>query len=126
MGNKPDWVGKSFKKSEILKLADGTESIPELPQTDVPDFDPGFDINYVAEGMSAKNLGGGGRISRNVYSGEDGTLNLGVSGSHWKGGGKSGVELQGLDASYRTKEGDYGIQYEPKAKRVQVTFRKEF
>ena len=126
MGNKPDWVGQSFKKGEILKLADGTESLPDLPQTDAPDFDPGFDINYVAEGQGSKNFGGGGRISRNVYRGEDGTLNLGVSGSHWKGGGKSGVDLQGFDATYMTKNGDFGVQIEPKLKSVKLTYRKEF
>lgn len=126
MGNKPDWVGKSYKKNEILHLADGTESLPDLPQTDVPDFDPGFDINYVAEGVNSKSLGGGGRISRNVYHGEDGTLNLGVSGSHWKGGGKSGASLDAVDATYMTKNGNFGIEVEPKIKSVKLTFRKEF
>ena len=32
-----------------------------------------------------------------------------------------------LDATYRSKEGsEYGIQFEPGTKRVQLTFRKEF
>ena len=124
MGNKPDWVSQSFKKGEILKLADGTESLPDIESEDTG-FDPGFDINYQAMGNKGE-LGGGGRVSRNVYTGEDGTLNLGVSGSHWKGGGKSGANLEGVDMSYRTKSGEYGVDYNPREKKVQITFRKEF
>jgi len=125
MGNKPDWVGKSFKKGEILKLADGSADLPDM-EGDDEDFDPGFDISYSASGQGTKNFGGGGRIGRNVYRGEDGTLNLGLSGSHWKGGGQSGAHLDAVDATYMTKNGDFGIQASPDLKSVKLTFRKEF
>jgi hypothetical protein len=125
MGNKPDWVGQSFKKGEILKLADGTESLPDLGGDD-SNFDPGFDVNYIAMGNDSSNFGGGGRIGRNVYRGEEGTLNLGLSGSHWRGGGRSGADLQGVDATYSTRDGDFGIKVEPQLKSVKLTYRKEF
>ncbi|KPL15466.1 hypothetical protein AMJ74_01535 [candidate division WOR_3 bacterium SM1_77] len=134
MGNKPDWVGTNFKKTVrkiddktkmvgVKKMADG--SLPDIEGGE-DDFDPGFDISYSASGQDAKNFGGGGRLSRNVYHGEDGTLNLGLSGSHWKGGGQSGASLDAVDATYMTKHGDFGIQASPDLKSVKLTFRKEF
>jgi len=135
MGNKPDWVGTNFKKSPTHMMDDKTKmdgvkhmadgSLPDIEGGE-DDFDPGFDISYSASGMDAKNFGGGGRIGRNVYHGEDGTLNLGVSGSHWKGGGQSGANLDAVDATYMTKNGDFGVQIEPKLKSVKLTYRKEF
>jgi hypothetical protein len=134
MGNKPDWVGTNFKKTVrkiddktkmVRRMADGSADLPDIEGGE-DDFDPGFDISYEASGQDAKNFGGGGRISRNVYRGENGTLNLGLSGSHWKGGGQSGANLDAVDATYMTKHGDFGIQASPDLKSVKLTFRKEF
>lgn len=131
MGNRPDWVDTNYKKSPTHMMPDKTKMDGVKHMADGGDeeegFDPGFDISYEATGMGLGDYSGGGRINRNVYRGEDGTLNLGVSGSHWKSGGKSGASLDALDATYRSKEGsEYGIQFEPGTKRVQLTFRKEF
>lgn len=137
MGNKPDWVGTNFKKNPTHMMADKTkmdgvkhlaDGSPELTEiySDEEGFDPGFDVSYSAEGKGLGDFGGGGRISRNLYRGEDGTLNVGVSGSHWKGGGQSGASLDAVDATYMTKHGDFGVEVAPNTKAVKLTFRKEF
>lgn len=124
MGHCADWNRKSFKKGPV-KLADG--GTPDLGYNpEVEEYESPVDVSYSASGQSMGDYGGGGRIGHTRRLDDDSSLNVGVSGSHWKGGGQSGRSLDAIDATYKNKMGSFGVSYEPKREKVQFTFYKEF
>lgn len=124
MGHCADWNRKSFKKGPV-KLADG--GVPDLGYNpEVEEYESPVDVSYSASGQSMGDYGGGGRIGHTRRLDDDSSLNVGVSGSHWKGGGQSGRSLDAIDATYKNKMGSFGVSYEPKREKVQFTFYKEF
>lgn len=124
MGHCADWNRKSFKKGPV-KLADG--GVPDLGYNpEVEEYESPVDVSYSASGQGMGDYGGGGRIGHTRRLDDDSSLNVGVSGSHWKGGGQSGRSLDAIDATYKNKMGSFGVSYEPKREKVQFTFYKEF
>lgn len=124
MGHCPDWQRHDYKK--VKKMADGGD----LPDTgynpEVENYEAPVEVNYSASGEGMGNYGGGGRIGHTRHLDDDRSINVGVSGSHWKGGGQSGQSLDAVDATYKNKFGSFGVAYEPKRQKVQFTFYKEF
>ena len=126
MGHCPDWQRQSYKK--VKKMADGGDpSIPDLgynPESE--NYESPVELSYMGGGKGSSQYGGSGRIGRTHHLDDDSSINVGVSGSHYKSGSHSGVNLNAVDATYRNKMGNFGMAFEPKAKRVQLTFYKEF
>jgi len=124
MGHCADWNRKSFKKGPV-KLADG--GVPDMGYNpEVEEYQSPVDVSYSASGQDMGEYGGGGRIGHTRRLDDDSSLNVGLSGSHWKGGGQSGRSLDAIDATYKNKLGSFGVSYEPKREKVQFTFYKEF
>lgn len=123
MGHCADWNRKNYKK--VMKLADGG-----LPDTgynpEVETYESPVDLSYLAEDLGREGYGGGGRVGFTKQLDEGRSLNMGVSGSHWKSGGQSGQSLDALDATLATKAGNFGVRFEPKRKAATFTFYKEF
>ena len=125
MGHCADWNRKSFKKGPV-KMADGGD-VPSLGyEPEVEDYESPVEISYSASGQGMGDYGGGGRIGKTFNLDKDDSVNVGVSGSHWKGGGQSGKSLDSVDATYKNKFGSMGVAYEPARQKVQFTFYKEF
>lgn len=125
MGHCADWNRKSFKKGPV-KMADGGD-VPSLGyEPEVEDYESPVELSYSASGQGTKDYGGGGRIGKTFKLDDDDSVNVGVSGSHWKGGGQSGKSLDSVDATYKNKFGSMGVAYEPGRQKVQFTFYKEF
>ena len=125
MGHCADWNRKSFKKGPV-KMADGGD-VPSLGyEPEVEDYESPVEISYSASGQGMGDYGGGGRIGKTFNLDKDDSVNVGVSGSHWKGGGQSGKSLDSVDATYKNKFGSMGVAYEPSRQKVQFTFYKEF
>ncbi len=69
MGNKPDWVGQSYKKDEILKLADGSANLPDIDSDNAPSgtsispyaFKDVRGVDNVGANVT-QNLGGGNKV----------------------------------------------------------------
>ena len=125
MGHCADWNRKSFKKGPV-KMADGGD-VPSLGyEPEVEDYESPVEISYSASGQGMGDYGGGGRIGKTFHLDNDDSISVGVSGSHWKGGGQSGKSLDAIDATYKNKFGNMGVAYEPNKQKVQFTFYKEF
>lgn len=125
MGHCADWNRKSFKKNPV-KMADGGETPSLGYEPDSEEYDTPFELSYSAEGQGVGDYGGGGRIGRTHHFDDKTSLNVGVSGSHWKGGGQSGRSLDAVDATYKNKYGSFGASFEPNTKKINVSFYKEF
>lgn len=125
MGHCADWNRKNYKK--VMKLADGSADLPDTGYNpEVEDYQSPVEVSYSASGQGMGDYGGGGRIGFTKQLDEGRSLNMGVSGSHWKGGGESGQSLDALDATLATKAGNFGVRFEPKRKAATFTFYKEF
>jgi len=122
----PDWNRQSFKKVKMMADGGSTE-LPDLgynPESE--DYESPVDISYSAAGKGADEYGGGGRVGMTKRLDDDSSVNVGVTGSHWQAGKMSGKSLEGVDATYNNKLGSFGVSVEPRSKKVQFTFYKEF
>lgn len=125
MGHCADWNRKNYKK--VLKLADGSADLPDLGYNpEAEEYHSPVDISYESAGQGFGEYGGAGRVGMTKHLDDESSINVGVTGSHWKAGKMSGKELEGVDATYRNKLGNLGVSVEPRSKKVQFTFYKEF
>lgn len=126
MGNCPDWNRQNYKK--VNKMADGgSAELPDLgynPERE--DYESPVELSYEAGGKGLGENFGYGRVGARKNLEDDSSIGVGVSGSHWKAGKMSGQNLEGVDATYSNKQGSFGVGYEPRSKKVQFTFYKEF
>lgn len=122
----PDWNRNSFKK--VKMMADGgSAELPDLgynPESE--DYESPVDVSYESAGKGLSQYGGAGRVGMTKRLDDDSSMNVGVTGSHWRSGKMSGKAVEGVDATYSNKLGSFGVSVEPRSKKVQFTFYKEF